>query len=109
MTSVCPELLNNINAINLKSETLFIESNKIRLERRNNKEMLINTIYKNKNSFIFEYNAKNNKTKLKKDNLRDNTGRYGKIICNITADFEKLNTTNASLKEKTGQCKWFIK
>ena len=109
MTSVCPELLNNINAINLKSETLFIESNKIRLERRNNKDMLINTIYKNKNSFIFEYNAKNNKTKLKKDNLRDNTGRYGKIICKINADFEKINTTNASLKEKTGQYKWFIK
>ena len=107
----CPELSNNNNSISLKNENAFIEPNKLRFERKN-KDVFLNTIYKNKNTgYNLEYNSKNGKTaKLRKDNLKENSGRYNKIFYKISnGDMDKFNLTNISLKEKFRQLKWYIK
>ena len=104
-----PDLINSSNSISLKLENLYIDHNKIKLEKKN-KDNLFNTIYKSKNIHHLEYNSKNNKTlKLKKDTLKESSIRYNKILNKINSDSDKLNSTNASIKEKSGQSKWYMK
>ena len=111
LPSFYPELLNSNNSISLKNENAFIEPNKLRFERKN-KDIFLNTIYKSKNNRVhLEYNTKSNKiVKLRKDNLKENSGRYNKIFYKINnGDIDKSNLTNVSLKEKYGQLKRYIK
>ena len=105
------ELLNSNNSISLKNENAFIEPNKLRFERKS-KDIFLNTIYKNKNNGVYlDNNSKNSKVaKLRKDNLKENSGRYSKILYKINnGELDKFNLTNVSLKEKVGQLKWYIK
>ena len=111
LPSFYPELLNNNNSISLKNENVFIEPNKLRFERKN-KDMFLNTIYKSKNNRVqLEYNTKsNNVVKLRKDNLKENSGRINKLFYKMNnGDIDKFNLTNVSLKEKIGQLKRYIK
>ena len=111
LPSFYPELLNNNNSISLKNENVFIEPNKLRFERKN-KDMFLNTIYKSKNNRVqLEYNTNSNKVvKLRKDNLKENSGRINKLFYKINnGDIDKFNLTNVSLKEKIGQLKRYIK
>ena len=111
LPSFYPELLNNNNSISLKNENVFIEPNKLRFERKS-KDMFLNTIYKSKNNRVqLEYNTKSGGVvKLRKDNLKENSGRYNKIFYKINnGDIDKFNLTNVSLKEKIGQLKRYIK
>ena len=108
--SFYPELINSVNSISLKSENKYIEPTKLKFERKN-KDVLLNSLYKSKNNGIHldSYNKNNRTMKLKKDNLKENTARFNKIIFKLNGDLDKFNLTNISLKEKGGQIKLNIK
>ena len=107
--SFYPEFLNSTNSISFKNENINIEPNKLKYEKKN-KDMFLNTTYKSKNNsgIHFEYHNKSNKVvKLRKDNLKENSQRYNKILYKLNGDIDKFNLTNVSFKEKNGHLKWY--